>query len=253
MDPSKFDELTKALAISTSRRQAFRRIGGILAGVSLAGLFPGLAFAKNKTCAQFCASVFGDNTPAAEQCTADAAHGTGLCYTCGSTTPASSICCTRNTSGFCTSYSGATCCGSGATCLGSSCCASANVCGSTCLAAPCDSSQCLTCNPTSGTCVSTCSSGQTCQNGMCVTPPVCPSGGDFCSFAVVCGTYGGGYTCYCATDVDGSNVCSAATQTAHCAFCTSDADCGANMVCIQAPSCCTGVGGSQGTFCAPRC
>jgi hypothetical protein len=115
MDPTRFDELTKALASSTSRRQALRRIGGILGGTALAGLFPGLALAGggNSACAQFCASVFGADTPAAGQCTSDAAHQRGLCYTCG---PASSagtqpICCPENPNGTCTSYSSATCCG----------------------------------------------------------------------------------------------------------------------------------------------
>jgi hypothetical protein len=57
------------------------------------------------------------------------------------------------------------------------------VCGSTCLAAPCAASQCLTCNPTSGTCVSTCSNGQTCQNGACCTPNrgFCTQNGQCCS------------------------------------------------------------------------
>src|SRR5215469_1191909 len=124
MESSKFDELTKILATSTSRRAALRRIGGILGGTALAGLFPGLAFASNRDCAHFCNAVFGADTPAAIQCTSDAAHGRGLCHTCGSANP-SSICCTRNSSGFCTSYSGAQC--------------------------PCESSQCLTCQ--NGTCV----------------------------------------------------------------------------------------------------
>src|SRR5947209_1192290 len=152
MDPMRFDELTKALATSTSRRQALRRIGGILGGTALAGLFPGLASASTSACAHFCNAVFGADTPAADQCISDAAHHKGLCYTCG---PASSggtkpICCPENGSGQCTSYSTATCCGSSATCLGGSCCANANVCGSTCLATPCDASQCQQCDPTTG-------------------------------------------------------------------------------------------------------
>ena len=121
MEPTRFDEFTKALATSTTRRSALHRIGGIFAGVSLAGLFPGLAFANNSACAHFCASVFGADTPAASQCTSDAAHGKGLCYSCGSSTPASSICCTRNSSGFCASYSGAACCTSGQTCQNGTC------------------------------------------------------------------------------------------------------------------------------------
>ena len=115
MNSTKFDDLSKALATATSRRQALRRIGGILGGTALAGLFPGLVSAGggNSACAQFCASVFGADTPAAGHCTSDAAHQKGLCYTCG---PASSagtqpICCSENPDGTCTSYSTATCCG----------------------------------------------------------------------------------------------------------------------------------------------
>src|SRR5215471_19279260 len=158
MEPSRFDELTKALATATSRRQALRRIGGILGGTALAGLFPGVALADNSACAHFCSTVFGGDTPAQAQCTSDAAHHTGLCYTCGPASPGGTqpICCQENPDGTCSSYSGATCCGSSATCLNGSCCANANVCGSTCLAAPCSSSQCQKCDPTSGSCQSTC-------------------------------------------------------------------------------------------------
>src|SRR6266571_6377594 len=126
MDSSRFDELTKALATATSRRQVLKAI----AATTLGGIFglggADLALAKNMTCAQWCAAVFGDNTPADEQCSAAAAHGKGLCYSCGPKSsgggvPPSSICCTRNTSGYCSSYSSTTCCGSSATCLGGSC------------------------------------------------------------------------------------------------------------------------------------
>ena len=46
MESSHFDDFTKALATSNTRRAALRRIGGILGGTALAGFFPGLAFAK---------------------------------------------------------------------------------------------------------------------------------------------------------------------------------------------------------------
>src|SRR5947209_665526 len=101
MDPTTFDDLTKALATRTSRREALKTIAATTLGsiLGLSGI--GTAFGKNKTCAQFCNTVFGANTKAAGQCTSDAAHGKGLCYSCGSNMPASSICCTRNSSGFC--------------------------------------------------------------------------------------------------------------------------------------------------------
>jgi len=90
MQSSNFDELTKALAASTSRRHALR----LIATASIGGLFGlgGLttAFGRhrvksttspsrgpNKNCAKWCAQVFGPNTSAAGQCTSDAAHSRG--------------------------------------------------------------------------------------------------------------------------------------------------------------------------------
>lgn len=130
MEPSRFDDFTKALATSSTRRAALRRIGGIFAGVSLAGLFPGLAFANNSACAHFCAAVFGADTPAAGQCTSDAAHGKGLCSTCGSNADPSSICCVRNSSGFCSSYSATLPCSCGAnqTCQADGTCQACRTC-----------------------------------------------------------------------------------------------------------------------------
>jgi len=204
MEPTKFDELTKALATSTSRRQALKTIaattlGGIL---GLGGI--GTALASNSACAKFCNAVFGANTPAANQCISDAAHGKGLCHQCGSATP-TSICCTRNSSGFCSSYSGAHC--------------------------PCDSSQCLTCDSTSGTCVSSCTSGQTCcsgtcsdcpcgyvklSNGTCAKPCTtnadCPGCSSGCSAQDISGAF------YCA------NTCTVQT-------CTTESDCPSGQFC----------------------
>ena len=99
MQHSNFDELTKALATTRSRRHALK----LIVTASIGGLF-GLggvrtAFGNkvkchgntpNTDCAHWCAAVFGPNTSAASQCTNDAAHGTGVCCQCGSTTsPAS--------------------------------------------------------------------------------------------------------------------------------------------------------------------
>jgi hypothetical protein len=161
MDSSKFDALTKAIATSTSRRQALRRILGILGGTALAGLVPGVALADtqiplppstttttssptttttqgpvttttstttttsqpgNSDCAHFCNSVFGPG-PERGRCKSDAAHHTGLCYTCGPASPHGTqpICCTKNSNGTCTSYSSATCCSGGKVCTGGIC------------------------------------------------------------------------------------------------------------------------------------
>src|SRR2546425_9055631 len=108
-----FDDLTKALATSTSRRQAFRRFAGILfggtvGGVALAELTPGVALAGggNSDCAHFCNAIFAPG-PARGQCKDDAAHGTGLCFTCGPKSAGGSqaICCPTDAGGQCTSYS----------------------------------------------------------------------------------------------------------------------------------------------------
>lgn len=210
MDPFRFDEFTKTLATSSTRRAALRRIGGILGGTAFAGVFPGLAFAKNSACAQFCASVFGADTPAAAQCTSDAAHGKGLCHSCGSNADISSICCTRNASGFCASYSPTLpcscaanqtcqngtcvtpCAANGGTCSVDTDCCSGNCsngicCGSgkvglsngTC-ATPCTSMCCQGCEQdTSG---ATYCRGDACNNTSCYTDSDCPMG-QFCNSA----------------------------------------------------------------------
>jgi hypothetical protein len=187
LDSSKFDELTKALATATSRRQALRRIGGILGGTALAGLIPGLAFASNSACAKFCNAVFGADTLAASKCISDAAHGKGLCRQCGSVAP-SSICCTRDSSGFCSSYIGAHCpCPSGQTCQNGKC-------------APCIVNW-GTCSGNTDCCSGNCSNGFCCGsgqvglcNGSCATP--CTANTD-CSAG-----------CVCAPDLSGATYCS---------------------------------------------
>ena len=167
MDSTKFDGLTKALATPTSRRTALRRIGGAITGAILASWPFGHTLASNSACAHFCNAVFGADTPAAKQCISDAAHGKGLCHQCGSATP-SSICCSRNSSGYCSSYSGAHCPCNATQCQ--KCDATAGTCVSSC-------DTCSTCQ--SGTCASSCASGQVCQNGTCVTP--CSANGGTCN------------------------------------------------------------------------
>lgn len=102
-----FDELSKAMARRVSRGRVLRgMVGGAFAG-TLALIIPGRALADthgNSACAHFCTFVYGENTPEAEHCTAQAAQGTGPCYYYG---PASPQClgssCPKGT--FCTSIS----------------------------------------------------------------------------------------------------------------------------------------------------
>jgi hypothetical protein len=137
-----FDALATGLASgSISRGRALRLMGAALVGGTLAS-FPGVALAAKggkSSCAKFCQSLFGANTPQEAQCVSQGTKGQGPCFTC---TP-ETLCGPNFTKPTCTvtgqTYSCSTCqceCPSGQ-----------EVCGSTC----------------------GCPTGQTCQNGTCVT------------------------------------------------------------------------------------
>jgi hypothetical protein len=198
MDPAKFDELTKELAKSTSRRHALRTIltasvGGVVGLGAIRSVF-----SSNALCARWCHAVFGE-TRAAGKCTSDAAHGTGLCVTCGTVAPPD-ICCARDSNGFC---------------LG----------GTVVAGCTCDSSQCQTCDATTGTCVG-CPPGQTCQNGQCG----CVGG--------VCGTFQQCDTnCFCATTPDGSACVRGDVFCENLTACTTSADCPTDSVCALNTCC----------------
>lgn len=189
MQSSNFDELTKALAASTSRRHALRLIATASVGALLGLGGVSTAFAghrrrsrtrsspsrtpkPNKDCAHFCAAVFGANTPAANQCTSDAAHNkpNNLCQQCGGN--AGSVCCTKS-GGFCNGFvAGATCCPSGQHCDNGDCVAD---CTPNC-PGNCGDNGC------GGSC-GTCSPGETCINGSCCSNAcgsVCCGSGERC-------------------------------------------------------------------------
>ena len=247
MQPSNFDELTKALASSTSRRQALRTILGASIGglLGLGGI--STAFGRhhrrttdcnrpggqkgNSNCAKWCHAVFGPNTPAAGQCTSDAAHGRGLCRQCGNVDP-SSICCNRNGSGYCDgTVAGATCCptgqhcqngdcvpnctGAGETCSVDTDCCSGSCCGGTC----CDSGNC--CN---GTC---CGSDESCFGfgGCCKTTQVCNAGSTCCDPLSTCVPSGGAAGSFCCPTYK---------------VCNNGATC-----CPFVETCCGGIGGTE--------
>ena len=198
-----FDDVTKALATPTTRRQALRRIGGILGGTALAGLFPGLVLADNSGCAHFCNAVFGGDTPASAQCATDAAHGTGLCYSCGPASPGSTqpICCPTNPNGTCTSYSSATCCGSGQTC-------------------------------TNGTCVAACAAGLVgLSNGTCAMP--CSSELSSCCDSGFCSVDAGTNMLLCANFAGSQIPCSSDSDCPMGELCDADF----RFVCLQAAVC----------------
>jgi hypothetical protein len=175
MKSGTFDDLTRTLASTTSRRGAFRRIAGILAGGTVGGatlfeLSAGVALADggNSDCADFCNAIFAPGS-ARGQCKSDAAHGTGLCYTCGpkSSGGSQAICCPTDSNGQCTSYSSATCCGSGQTCQSGTCvvatCTGVVLCNGTC-AHPCDPF-----NPPHACPCGSCYIDNDFQHGYCIT------------------------------------------------------------------------------------
>ena len=208
MNPTKFDELTKELAKSTSRRQALRTIltasiGGVVGLGAIRSVF---GAGGNSFCDQWCHALFGQ-TRAAGKCTSDAAHHTGLCVTCGEVAPAD-ICCVRDSNGFCIGGTVADTCG-------------------------CDSTQCQTCDATTGTCVG-CPPGSTCQNGQCT-----------CTNPGVCGTFQNcpgtpqppGIGCFCGSTTEGSSACWSDDFCDNVPSRTSSADCPANSVCVVNTCC----------------
>jgi hypothetical protein len=146
-----------------------------------------------------------------------------LCHACGSVAP-SSICCTRNASGFCSSYSGAACCSSSQICSNGMCVAQTTTTSTTTTPA---------CKPNGGTCSgnSDCCSGN-CSNGFC-----CASG--------QIGLSNGS----CATPCTPGSTCSGPCGTADCfqdtsgAFycgnpyiandCTTDSNCPHSYFCLS--------------------
>jgi len=181
MDHNRFDDLTRAMAVAPSRRQFVKTVLGGIAGGLLASLGLGQAQAGggNNDCAKFCAQVFGANTPEADKCTSDAAHGQGLCYECGPKSDHTKTLC-------------------GKTCVNTKTdTANCGSCGHTCTA-PANGS--VTC--TSGSCVSTCNAGYKLCNGSCIPNDQC------------CGGCPAGQTC-----CNGTTCVNANTDPANCGAC----------------------------------
>jgi len=159
-----FDELARGLASgSISRGRAIRLMGAALVGGTLAS-FPGVGWAAKggrSSCAKFCQSLFGANTPEEAECVSQGTKGQGPCFTCTTST------------GCGPNFTKPTCTVTGQTYICSTCrceCPSgATLCGGNCVS-NCPTGQTL--NPS--TCQCECPSGTTLCGGNCVTN--CPSG-----------------------------------------------------------------------------
>ena len=213
-----FDELTRGLASgSISRSKAIRLMGAALVGGTLAS-FPGVAWAAKggrNSCAKFCQSLFGANTPEEAECVSAARTGQGPCFTCTTETG----CGPNFTRPPCTvtgqTYSCSTCqckCPSGQEVCGGRCgtsnggtCTSANDCcsGNCSLGFCCPSGyvslsngtcvrQCILdsqCPGCSGGCVPVAASLAYCSNGGGSNAP-CGSSGANCPPGEFCGASG---------------------------------------------------------------
>jgi hypothetical protein len=240
MDPSRFDDLVRALNRPASRRRTL----GVLLGSTLAGLGLGADGAKrkhrqhrdakrrrvqasarkcsptktsNSACAQFCAETFGANTPEAGQCTSDAAKCQGLCYGCG---PAS-----NGTQKLC---------GTVCTTLGTN-------------------SDCNACNDA-------CTGGKTCYQRSCCTPKTCVQGTDCGSISDGCGGTLNCGTCPQVGQPCTNNVCGACVASCADKTCGASDGCGGtcggvNQACTGDSECCSGscksVLGSPASCCLP--
>jgi hypothetical protein len=179
MKPSKFDELTKALATATSRRQALKAIGAAVGG-ALGFSRIGIAFADQ--CKPLGASCFKDNQCCSGHCTSHTKGGGGTCVTpTTTTTPAPT---TTTTSTTTTTTTTPACLPSGKPCTGNSQCCLGLCCNATC----CHSHN-ATCCP-AGSRSSCCAAGSYCCNSSpdgccplgrgCAGAP-CSTGSDCCS------------------------------------------------------------------------
>jgi predicted outer membrane repeat protein len=139
MDDNRFDQVTRRLA---SRRTAL----GLLAGVAALGTEAATAKRRrrkratprakpgpkkctpNKACAQWCAAVYGADTPGAGACTSQATRCQGLCgdptSTCAGRPDPTTVCCTRTAAGGCDPGKPVSCCPDGQTCRNGTCAAS---------------------------------------------------------------------------------------------------------------------------------
>jgi hypothetical protein len=163
-----FDRLAKAAAGGSSRRDALKYLGGLVAGGFLAVL-PGRAWADNgggvnendaDRCQKYCKPCVGLKGGVHGHCIShcmQALHKNPKAVLCGKCSAKAPVTiCQGKTPNCC---GNGTCCA--ATCCASVCCASGlTCCSGKCVNLQTDSSNC-------GKCGTKCASGKTCKSGTC--------------------------------------------------------------------------------------
>jgi hypothetical protein len=234
VDGERFDRIARTLSGGATRRRALGGLAAVLGGALLpawagdAGATTTKTRGKrarrggvrqqaeggnrggNSACAQFCAQVFGEDTPEAGACTSSAAKGRGLCYACG---PAATDTALKLCGQVC--IAAEDCCDDGTEVARGAACAAAD-------------EVCLLQADGSGACAPVGSAG-------CAGADPCGETGG----ARTCGV-GGACTCYSTTE--GAGVClnrigsfefpgAGCAELAQREPCDTSAECGPNAVC----------------------
>ena len=222
MEPSQFDEFTKAMATPTSRRKALKRlaVGTIGSLLTFAGLRSALA--ADKKC-----------PPGLTDCGGKCVNTRTDPNNCG-------VCGTKCKSGLCVN---GLCCPPGAVKCGNSCCSFTCCPGNVCTNTNTDVNNC-------GACGNVCSPGQVCKGGKCVTVSTCSPAGN-CNIGFNnCGNNQNS-NCYCFTDTSGNGQCGCNAYCSNAQTCNTNADCPSGYFCAINNGC-TGCGGPPGV-CLQNC
>ncbi len=184
MNPTRFDEFTKALARTTSRRQALLLIVGTLAGTVLAGCGSSCSSdsdcSGSQTCVNgMCSSSNSSSSSSDTNSSSNSSSSSSGSGCSGSETSCSGTCVDTNTDFNNCGSCGNQCTGSNAGCCNGSCVdrnTDINNCGSCGFACTtgttpgCCTGVCTDLgsdNNNCGSCGNACSSGSTCMNGSC--------------------------------------------------------------------------------------